>query len=61
MMTVPAIRTEAAFDRVTFARRVLEAEGASLLLVAACTSALAEARRRGGNTVALATIRFDAL
>ena len=35
MMTVPAIRTEAAFDRVAFARRVLEAEGASLLLVAA--------------------------
>ena len=30
-------------------------------LVAACTAALAEARRRGGNTVALATIRFDAL
>ncbi len=30
-------------------------------LVATCTSAMAEARRRGGNTVALATIRFDAL
>ena len=29
-------------------------------LVAACTAALAEARRRGGNTVALASIRFDA-
>ena len=26
---------------------------------AACTAALAEARRRGGNTVALAAIRFD--
>lgn len=28
-------------------------------LTAACTAALAEARRRGGNTVALAAIRFD--
>lgn len=28
-------------------------------LIAACTAALAEARRRGGNTVALATIRFE--
>ncbi|MDT7836138.1 sensor domain-containing diguanylate cyclase [Aquabacterium sp. OR-4] len=28
-------------------------------LVAACQSALAEARRRGGNTVALASIRFE--
>jgi diguanylate cyclase (GGDEF)-like protein len=28
-------------------------------LMAACESALAEARRRGGNTVALASIRFD--
>lgn len=28
-------------------------------LVAACTAALAEAKRRGGNTVALASIRFD--
>lgn len=28
-------------------------------LVAACTAALAEARRRGGNTVALASIRFE--
>ena len=28
-------------------------------LNAACTAALAEARRRGGNTVALAAIRFD--
>ena len=35
MMTLPAIRTELGFDRVAFARRVLEAEGASLLLVAA--------------------------
>ena len=29
-------------------------------LISACTAALAEARRRGGNTVALASIRFDA-
>ena len=29
-------------------------------LTTACTAALAEARRRGGNTVALASIRFDA-
>jgi len=29
-------------------------------LIAACDAALAEARRRGGNTVALASIRFDA-
>ena len=29
-------------------------------LVAACSGALAEAKRRGGNTVALASIRFDA-
>ena len=29
-------------------------------LTAACTAALAEAQRRGGNTVALASIRFDA-
>ena len=28
-------------------------------LTAACTAALAEAQRRGGNTVALAAIRFD--
>jgi diguanylate cyclase (GGDEF)-like protein len=28
-------------------------------LVAACSAALVEARRRGGNTVALASIRFD--
>jgi len=28
-------------------------------LVAACSAALAEARRRGGNTVALASIRFE--
>ena len=28
-------------------------------LVAACSAALAEAQRRGGNTVALATIRFE--
>jgi diguanylate cyclase (GGDEF)-like protein len=28
-------------------------------LIAACTAALAEARRRGGNTVALASIRFE--
>jgi len=28
-------------------------------LVAACTAALAEAQRRGGNTVALAAIRFE--
>ena len=28
-------------------------------LVGACTAALAEARRRGGNTVALASIRFE--
>jgi len=28
-------------------------------LLAACESALAEARKRGGNTVALASIRFD--
>jgi diguanylate cyclase (GGDEF)-like protein len=28
-------------------------------LMAACEAALAEARRRGGNTVALASIRFD--
>lgn len=28
-------------------------------LVAACSAALAEARRRGGNTVALAAIRFE--
>ena len=30
-------------------------------LTAACSAALAEARRRGGNTVALASIRFDAI
>ena len=30
-------------------------------LTTACTTALAEARRRGGNTVALASIRFDAV
>ena len=30
-------------------------------LTAACLVALAEARRRGGNTVALASIRFDAI
>lgn len=29
-------------------------------LIAACSAALAEAKRRGGNTVALASIRFDA-
>ena len=29
-------------------------------LITACSAALAEARRRGGNTVALASIRFDA-
>ncbi len=29
-------------------------------LIAACAAALAEAKRRGGNTVALASIRFDA-
>ncbi len=29
-------------------------------VAAACAAALAEARRRGGNTVALASIRFDA-
>ena len=29
-------------------------------LVAACDAALAEARRRGGNQVTLAAIRFDA-
>lgn len=29
-------------------------------LIAACTAALAEAQRRGGNTVALASIRFEA-
>ena len=29
-------------------------------LIAACKAALAEARRRGGNTVALASIRFEA-
>ncbi len=29
-------------------------------LLAACETALAEARKRGGNTVALASIRFDA-
>ena len=29
-------------------------------LITACKSALAEAKRRGGNTVALASIRFDA-
>ena len=29
-------------------------------LIAACTAALAEAKRRGGNTVALASIRFEA-
>jgi diguanylate cyclase (GGDEF)-like protein len=29
-------------------------------LIAACSTALAEAQRRGGNTVALASIRFDA-
>ena len=34
-MTLPAIRTEPGFDRVAFARRVLEAEAGSLLLVAA--------------------------
>lgn len=28
-------------------------------LIAACSAALAEAKRRGGNTVALATIRFE--
>ena len=28
-------------------------------LLAACTAALAEAQRRGGNVVALAAIRFD--
>jgi len=28
-------------------------------LVAACSAALAEAQKRGGNTVALASIRFD--
>jgi GGDEF domain-containing protein len=28
-------------------------------LMAACETALGEARRRGGNTVALASIRFD--
>jgi diguanylate cyclase (GGDEF)-like protein len=28
-------------------------------LIAACSAALAEAKRRGGNTVALASIRFD--
>ena len=28
-------------------------------LVAACAAALAEAKRRGGNTVALASIRFE--
>jgi len=28
-------------------------------LMAACEAALGEARRRGGNTVALASIRFD--
>lgn len=28
-------------------------------LIAACSAALAEARRRGGNTVALASIRFE--
>ncbi|MDO9284810.1 MAG: diguanylate cyclase [Aquabacterium sp.] len=28
-------------------------------LIAACTAALAEAQRRGGNTVALASIRFE--
>ena len=28
-------------------------------LVAACSAALVEARRRGGNTVALASIRFE--
>ena len=33
-MTLPAIRSEPGFDRVAFARRVLEAEAASLLLVA---------------------------
>ena len=30
-------------------------------LTVACTTALAEACRRGGNTVALASIRFDAV
>ncbi len=30
-------------------------------LIAACSAALAEAHRRGGNTVALASIRFDTL
>jgi diguanylate cyclase (GGDEF)-like protein len=29
-------------------------------LIAACSAALAEAKRRGGNTVALASIRFEA-
>jgi GGDEF domain-containing protein len=28
-------------------------------LIAACSAALAEAKRRGGNTVALASIRFE--
>jgi diguanylate cyclase (GGDEF)-like protein len=34
--------------------------GSHEALVAACNAALAEARRRGGNTVALAAIRFEA-
>jgi diguanylate cyclase (GGDEF)-like protein len=34
--------------------------GSHVALVNACSDALAEARRRGGNTVALAAIRFEA-